>query len=41
MSVRYSRGYNIKLGWIFAVFGKKKIFKVGTGVIICHKFTNS
>ena len=27
MTVRYSLGYYIKLGWIFAVFGKKKIFK--------------
>ena len=25
MTVRYSLGYYIKLGWIFAVFGKKDI----------------
>ena len=35
MTVRYSLGYYIKLGWIFAVFEKKNTFlKLGTEAII-------
>ena len=34
MTVRYSLGYYIKLGWIFAVFGKNRFLKLGTEAII-------
>ena len=35
MTVRYSLGHYIKLGWIFAVIGEKKRFlKLGTEAVI-------